>query len=117
VRSPALHALLALARPVAFGADAVELALDPGSLGLLEARSTELLQLLASALAAPKVPLTLRAQAEAPAGALSLDESAQKQREDERARRRDEARAHPAVKQALNIFAGAEIKDIKVELE
>src|SRR5262249_11131485 len=117
-KSPAAYATLALAKPVAFAKDGVILAFAPGELGLAEMRKAELDELVAAALGG-KVPVTLRAldAAVAPAAAPSLDESNRRRADEERERRLSEARQHPSTKATLDVFGGAEIKDIKVDFD
>jgi len=115
-RAPATYGTLALAKPVAFGADGVALAFEPGDFGVAEMRKPEIEKLVAAAFGGQRVAVTLQAlepQGTA-AAAPSLDETNQRRAEEERERRRTEARTHPAVTAAREIF-GADIKDIKVE--
>ena len=118
-RSPGLYAFLAVARPLAFGPEGVRLAFEGGSFGLAEARREDIERTIAEALGRPRVTVTLQAleTGGSPGAAPSLDEARQKKAEEERERRRAEARAHPGVRGALESFAGAEIKDIKVDFE
>jgi DNA polymerase-3 subunit gamma/tau len=116
-KSPAAFAVLALGKPVAFKSAGVILAFAPGELGLAEMRKTEIEEHVATAFGA-KVPVSLRAldTVGAPAGP-SLDESNRRRADEERDRRRSEARAHPSTKATLDVFGGAEIKDIKVDFD
>jgi DNA polymerase-3 subunit gamma/tau len=116
--APLVHAVLALAKPVAFAASGVVLAFAPGELGIAQGRKAEIDELCARTFGG-RVPVTLRAvDGQAPAGtALSLDESNRRRADEERERRRAEARTHPNTRAALEVFGGAEIKDIKVDFD
>jgi hypothetical protein len=116
---PMVHATLALAKPIAFSPGQVVLGFAPGELGLAEGRKHEIERLLATAFGVARVALAMQAVDGLAAGAtaLSLDENNRRRAEEERDLRRTEARAHPGTHAALDIFAGAEIKDIKVDFD
>ena len=108
------HALLAVAQPVAFAKTGVVLAFSPSELGVAEPRRPEIEKLLAEAFGS-QVSLTMTGSNGQSAPAPSLDETNRRRAEEERERRRSEARGHPATRATLEVFRGAEIKDVKVE--
>jgi DNA polymerase-3 subunit gamma/tau len=117
-QSPGIYGTLALAKPITFGRDGITLGFSAGSLSLAEVRKSDIERLAAKALGIDRVGVTLRAVEGAEAAApASLDETQRIRADEERDRRRREARSHPTVSAALEVFEGANIKDVKVDLD
>jgi hypothetical protein len=103
-----LWGIVAAARPVAWDASGLTLAFRTEVEASLARGATAKLQKLTGA---ATVTVVVGAAAAAP----SVRESAEHQRREEHERRRREARQHPAYKDALEVFKGAQEKEIKVD--
>jgi DNA polymerase-3 subunit gamma/tau len=116
-KSPALHGMFALAQPIAFAPGGVTLGFDPGSLGLISMRHAEIERAIAQFLRVERVTVSLVAGAAGASSTLSYDESQHKAAAEEREKRTLEAKRHPATIATLDVFDGAEIKQVRVDLD
>jgi DNA polymerase III subunit gamma/tau len=107
-QDPPLWGIVASARPVSWDARCLTLAFRTEAEADLARTAVPKLQ---KATGAAKVELLVGAQAAAP----SVRETEEHQKREERERRKREAREHPAYKDALDVFKGAQEKDIKID--
>jgi hypothetical protein len=103
-----LWGIVAAARPVAWDARGLTLGFRTEAEASLARTAVAKLQKVSGA---AKVEIVVGAEAAAP----SVRETEEHQRREERERRKREAREHPAYKDALDVFKGAQEKDIKVD--
>lgn len=107
-QDPPLWGIVASARPVAWDARCLTLAFRTEAEAHLARTAVAKLQKVTGA---PKVEIMVGAEAAAP----SVRETEEYQRREEREKRKREAREHPAYKDALDVFKGAQEKDIKID--
>ena len=103
-----LWGIVAAARPVSWDARGLKLAFRTEAEASLARTAVAKLQKVTGA---PKLEIVVGTAAAAP----SVRETEEHQRREERERRKREAREHPAYKDALDVFKGAQEKDIKVD--
>ena len=103
-----LWGIVAAARPMVWDARGLTLAFRTEAEASLARTAIAKLQKVTGA---PKVEIVVGAAA----GATSVRETEEHQRREEREKRKREAREHPAYKDALDVFKGAQEKDIKVD--
>ena len=103
-----LWGIVASARPVSWDARCLTLAFRTEAEASLARTAVAKLQQRSGA---SRVEIVTGAEAPTP----SVRETEEYQRREERERRKREAREHPATKDALDVFKGAQVKDIKVD--
>ncbi|HEY3353626.1 MAG TPA: hypothetical protein VGQ83_10280, partial [Polyangia bacterium] len=108
---PPLWGVVAGARPVAWTPAGLTIAFNTEAEASYARSSADRLQRLSGAAA---VTIAVGAAAQAP---LSIAQSEEQHRREERDQRRREAREHPAYRDTMEVFKGATEKDIKTDVD